>query len=213
MALTSAPTLGPTSAPTSPMTGRAGRRWAAVLPAIALAATFAVAHLPDAAAQQPKKGGAQAAPPAVPPPASTGPYGVWVDHSGRSAVEIAPCAPAVGTAPPPAGSASLCGRIVWLQNPNDEKGQPLRDTQNKNATKRGGPICGLQIIGDVKPQANGTWDNGWIYDPEEGSQFDVELTLKNPETLQVKGYMGVKFLSETYVWRRAKEMPQKCTGA
>ena len=43
--------------------------------------------------------------------------------------------------------------------------------------------------------------------------FDLELQLRNPETLQVKGYMGVKFLSETFVWRRAKELPPKCGGA
>jgi uncharacterized protein (DUF2147 family) len=173
-----------------------------------MAALFVALAIPAADAQQPpsSRKGAQAAVPAV-PAAPPSPQGVWIDHTGRGAVEIAPCVPDA----PPQGS-NLCGRIVWMQNPNDEKGQPLRDTLNKNAARRGSPICGLQIIGDVKPQPNGSWDNGWIYDPEQGSSFDLELQLRNPETLQVKGYMGLKFLSETYVWRRAKELPPKCGG-
>jgi len=165
---------------------------------------------PAAEAQQPPpRKGAQAAVPKAPAPEPT-PYGVWIDHTGRGAVEITPCVP--DAAPGAPEGRNLCGRIVWMKDPKDEKGQPLRDMLNQNAARRGQPICGLQIIGDVKPQPNGSWDNGWIYDPEQGSSFDLELRLRNPETLQVKGYMGVKFLSETFVWRRAKELPPKCEG-
>jgi uncharacterized protein (DUF2147 family) len=176
-----------------------------------------LAALSFAAAQQPKRKGAQAAPAAIDP----GAVGVWIDHTGRGAVEIHPCGatPGPGAAAPPPSKGrppeqpqSLCGRIVWLQNPNDDKGNPLIDDLNKNPAKRGGPICGLQIIGDVKPQSDGSWDKGWIYDPEKGSAFDVELRMRSPEALQVKGYLGVKFLSETYVWRRAKQLPPKCPG-
>ncbi len=190
------------------------RRLAVLAPALALAASVAVVVPADA--QQAKKKGAQAAAPA--PAIDPSAEGVWIDHTGRGAVEIIPCAvlaaAAAGAPPPvadPAGpKQNLCGRIVWLQNPNDPKGRPLIDELNKNAAKRGAPICGLQILGEVKPQPDGSWDNGWIYDPEQGSSFDVELRLRNPETLQVKGYMGVKFLSETFVWRRAKQAPPRC---
>ncbi len=195
-------------ATTSLSNGRVRRGAAATVPLMSTLAILLVAFaVPTADAQQtaPRKGAQAIVPPA--PSAVASPLGVWIDHTGRGAVEITPCVP---DAPPKA--ANLCGRIVWMKDPNDEKGQPLRDTLNKNAARRSQPICGLQIIGDVKPQANGSWDNGWIYDPEQGSSFDVELQLRNPETLQVKGYMGVKFLSETFVWRRAKEPPPKCDG-
>ena len=207
---------------------RANRGLAASALLCAAAMLFTTLSFAPADAQQPQpqqkppRKGAQAAP-AVPPPGAIDPgaVGVWIDHTGRGAVEIVPCStlpPPTAAAPPPRPSANpvepvnLCGRIVWLQNPNDAKGKPLIDDLNKNAAKRGAPICGLQIIGEVKPQSDGSWDKGWIYDPEQGSAFDVELRLRNPETLQVKGYLGVKFLSETYVWRRAKELPPKCPG-
>jgi uncharacterized protein (DUF2147 family) len=78
--------------------------------------------------------------------ASTGPAGVWIDHSGRGAVEIADC------------GGRLCGKLVWL-----------KDSSNAKA-------CGTQIIGDAKPMANGKWDGGWIYDLEEDERYSVELT-------------------------------------
>lgn len=201
---------------TSLIAGLASRRLAASKLVCATTAVAATLIFAPAEAQQSSRKGAQAAPPAPAAGAiDPGAVGVWIDHTGRGAVEIAPCGatPAAGaTTQPSATAASLCGRIVWLQNPNDAKGKPLIDHLNKNPAKRGAPICGLQIIGDAKPQSDGSWDKGWIYDPDQGSAFDVELRLRNPATLQVKGYLGVKFLSETYVWRRAKEPPPKCTG-
>lgn len=147
-------------------------------------------------AQQPGKAPPQkkSAPPAQ--EAVTPAAGVWIDHTGRGAVEIALC---------PEG---LCGRIVWLQQPNDKSGQLLRDERNEDRTKRAQPICGLQIIGGLKLQPDGSWDNGWIYDPDQGERFDVEVRLRNPDQLQVKGYKGVKFLSETYQWKRAVTPPE-----
>lgn len=137
---------------------------------------------------------------AAPPPLA-GPVGIWLDHTGRGAIEIADC------------SGQLCGRIVWLQNPLGKDGKPLVDTQNSDKSKRGAPICGLQIIGGLKRQSDGSWDDGWIYDPEEGEQFDLELRMAGPEQLQVKGYKGVKFLSETYQWRRISQTPgPKCAA-
>jgi uncharacterized protein (DUF2147 family) len=153
-----------------------------------------------ALAQQPK------APPAPPPQppliAEPTPVGVWIDHTGRGAVEIAPCA------------QELCGRIIWLQQPNDKQGRPLRDGLNAEKAKRNRAICGLQIIGGLKRQRDGSWDNGWIYDPEQGESFDVEIRLRGPDSLQVKGYKGLKFLSETFQWTRAPNPPQpRCPAA
>jgi uncharacterized protein (DUF2147 family) len=152
--------------------------------------------LSPALAQQVRPGAPANAPSQAPPP-PPGPVGVWIDHTGRGAVEIAPCEQGQG----------LCGRIVWLQQPVDKLGQPLRDKLNENRRLRDRPICGLQIMGDLKPMRDGSWDRGWIYDPEQGESFDVELRLRGPDVLQVTGYKGLKFFSETFRWRRAPEIP------
>lgn len=134
----------------------------------------------------------------APPPLQPGYAGVWYDDTGQGAVEITPCAD------------RLCGRIVWLRAPLDKQGRPLTDIYNPDARQRQRPICGLSVIGDLKRQRNGSWDEGWIYDPKQGKQFDVELRLRSADALQVMGYMGVKFLSETFVWKRAPADLRRC---
>jgi uncharacterized protein (DUF2147 family) len=117
--------------------------------------------------------------------------GVWIDHTGRGAVEIASC------------GSSLCGYIAWLKDPNQPNGKPLVDA-------KGRPVCGLQIIGEMKPQSDGSWDNGWIYDPDRDEQYSVELRLKAKDQLQVHGYLGIKMMGETYQWTRASANQARC---
>ena len=112
--------------------------------------------------------------------AATSPSGVWLDHTGRGAVEIRSCGEA------------LCGHIVWLQD------------------KANSSLCGHQIIGNVRQVSRTTWDKGWIYSPERNSRFDVELRLLKSGKLRVLGYAGVKFLSETMIWSPAPADLQKC---
>jgi uncharacterized protein (DUF2147 family) len=112
--------------------------------------------------------------------AASSPTGIWVDHTGRGAVEIADC------------GGKLCGRIVWL-----------KDAANI-------ATCGLQVLGNVKPMTDGRWDGGWIYDPEKDAKYDVEITQQYDQKLKVMGYAGVKLLSETMIWTRAPADLQRC---
>src|SRR6185437_12332647 len=54
------------------------------------------------------------------------------------------------------------------------------------------------------------WDNGWIYSPEKGRKYSVELTPLDNGTLRVTGYAGLKFLSKTMIWTRAPENLHLC---
>jgi uncharacterized protein (DUF2147 family) len=108
------------------------------------------------------------------------PTGVWIDHTGRGAVEITEC------------GGNLCGRIVWLKEGANKKG------------------CGVQVIGNAKPVGKDTWDGGWIYDPEKNAKYSVELKPIGTDKLRVLGYMGSKFFSETMIWKRAAVDLQRC---
>ena len=110
------------------------------------------------------------------------PSGVWLDHTGRGAVHISSC----GT--------GYCGRIVWLKDGDKAK------------------VCGLQVIGDVKPTAAGTFDGGWIYDPDDQTKYRVELTPMPNGKLQVLGYLGTKMLGETMIWTRAPAGIKQCAA-
>ncbi|MEL6375280.1 MAG: DUF2147 domain-containing protein [Pseudomonadota bacterium] len=126
-------------------------------------------------------------------------HGLWIDHTGRGAVQIERC------------GSRLCGKIVWLRKATDRRGRPLRDMLNPRRAKRGKPICGLQIIGGLRRQSDGSWDQGWIYAPDKGETYDVELRMRGRNRLQVKGYLGLKLFNETYVWRRAPQDLKLCT--
>lgn len=124
--------------------------------------------------------------------------GLWLDNAGKAGVEVRPC------------GGQMCGNIVWLREPLDPKGKPWTDILNPDANKRGRPVCGLQIIGGLKPAGRGAWEDGWVYDPEEGKTFNVELSLKDANTLTVFGYAGIRLLSETMHWRRLPPDNARC---
>ncbi|MEO1719958.1 MAG: DUF2147 domain-containing protein [Pseudomonadota bacterium] len=117
--------------------------------------------------------------------------GVWYDDTGRGAVEIKSC------------GSSLCGRIVWLREPLKANGQPFTDELNPKASRRNRKICGLQVIGKLERQPDGSYDNGWIYDPKAGKAYNVAVSLKSRNRLAVTGYLGVKMLGRTLSWKRA----------
>ncbi|MDQ8697975.1 DUF2147 domain-containing protein [Hyphomicrobium sp. LHD-15] len=120
---------------------------------------------------------------ASPAMAADEPLGVWVNDTGRGAIEIKPC------------GDKLCGHVVWVKDTADVEG------------------CGRQIIGDLTSSGGGAWggDNAWIYSPEKKKKYDVEVTPQKDGTLKVMGYAGVKFLSKTMVWTKAPADLVRCS--
>ncbi len=112
--------------------------------------------------------------------AASDPTGVWVNDTGRGAIEIKSC------------GGALCGYVVAVKDPNDTKG------------------CGKQIIGDAQSVGGGRWDNGWIYSPEKRKNYDVELKPLDDGTLRVVGYAGTKLFSRTMIWTRAPADLARC---
>jgi len=109
------------------------------------------------------------------------PIGVWVDPTGRGAVEIKQC------------GRNLCGIIVWAR---------------KSADARRG--CGRKMMGGLTQIGRGQWDNGWIISPDEGTKYDLAIKPLSASRLEVMGYAGTKFLSRTMVWTRAPAGLRRC---
>ena len=117
--------------------------------------------------------------------------GIWYDDTAEGAIKIEPC------------GAKLCGKLVWLKEPLNDKGQPRFDRHNPDESKRKRPICGLPIFGDIQRQSDGSWDSGWVYDPHEGKSYSFSFNLVGADKLQVTGYLGMKLLGKTMNWTRA----------
>jgi uncharacterized protein (DUF2147 family) len=120
-------------------------------------------------------------------PPSVDPAGVWIDHTGQGAVEIAPC------------GNRLCGRVVWLKDP-------------EHKSRSGKRICGAQILGDLRKEGARAWGEGWIYNPEDEERFSAAIELAGANTLKVTGYVGIRFLGETFTWTRATGTLERCAG-
>jgi uncharacterized protein (DUF2147 family) len=154
--------------------------------AAAIAGLLVVAGAPAALAQEPPE------------------LGLWYNNSGKGAVEIRPCGP-TGT-----DADRLCGFIVWLKQPNGKNGKPLTDGYNAKPSMRSRTICGLPVLGSLRPMSDGSWDQGWVYDPEQGKSFDAAIQLRTRDQLVLTGYKGIKLFSKSFIWQRAPDDLPRC---
>jgi uncharacterized protein (DUF2147 family) len=117
--------------------------------------------------------------PALSEPAAT-PAGTWSTANGHSVVAIEPCGDA------------FCGRIVGIDRAPAE---PMpTDVHGRSQ-------CGLTIIANEKPNADGTW-LGEVTDPRDGATYDAKLWMDASGDLHLRGYIGIPLLGATQTWRR-----------
>ena len=94
------------------------------------------------------------------------------------------------------------GKLVWIKNPENEKGQLKRDTKNPNAQHRTRPLLGLQILQNFVYLGDGVWEDGSIYDPKTGKTYSCKISMVDNNKLNIRGYVGVSLLGRTEAWQR-----------
>ena len=136
---------------------------------------------------------------AVPSLAQADVQGYWLSEEGTAQIELAPCEP---------GSDTICGEIVWLEDPLDDDGEPLRDVNNDDPELRDREIVGLEMVWDMEPDSGreSRWSGGRIYDPESGNTYRARMDLgEDGETLDLRGYVGLPAFGRTSTWTREPE--------
>ncbi|GAA4386960.1 hypothetical protein GCM10023186_32130 [Hymenobacter koreensis] len=119
--------------------------------------------------------------------------GVWADARGETQVEFYHC------------GGELCGRIVQLSQPTDANGKPRQDLHNPDPRRRSQPWLGLVVLQHLQYNAaEKRWDNGAIYDPENGRTYSCYVRQLSPDLLEVKGYIGFAFVGRAHVWKRVR---------
>jgi len=101
------------------------------------------------------------------------------------------------------------GQIVSLKEPNwpptakpGLAGTPKKDKNNPDPTLRGRLITGIEVMSDFLPDGKDHWDEGKIYDPENGKTYKSKMTLTGANRLEVRGYIGISLIGRTVVWTR-----------
>ncbi|MDB4089394.1 DUF2147 domain-containing protein [Flavobacteriales bacterium] len=117
--------------------------------------------------------------------------GVWMESTGKAKVKISK----IGN--------KYFGKIVWLKEPIDaETNEPKLDKNNPNAELQGVKLKGLRIFKDFVYAGDGLWNKGTIYDSRKGKTYSCKITMKDINTLDIRGFVGISLLGRTDTWTR-----------
>lgn len=115
--------------------------------------------------------------------------GVWITKDAKSHVEISQA------------NGTYSGRIVWLRD-SIKYGKPALDDKNPDETLRSRPVLGMTIMRDFVYGGDMVWTSGKVYDPESGNDYSGKMTLVDPSTLDLRGYVLVPLFGRTERWTR-----------
>jgi len=91
----------------------------------------------------------------------------------------------------------LCGRVLWLKVPLDPEGRIKLDKNNPNPALRSRQICGLTILWNLQPAGPDRWEDGWIYNPDDGKLYRVDARLESSDKMTARIYLGMPLFGET----------------
>ena len=132
----------------------------------------------------------------------SGVMGTWLTASGAAQVRIAPC--------PDVAGGPLCGVVVALLNPKgpDGKGvapEAVTDSRNENPALRSRKVIGMPLIWGFKKTADpNAFEEGHIYNGENGKTYNANISLQPDGTLRLRGYVGSPMFGETQIWTRVR---------
>ena len=87
--------------------------------------------------------------------------------------------------------------------PLTPEGKEKTDVHNPDASKHSRPIIGMVFMTGFTPAGSGKWENGTIYDPNNGNTYSCNMELEGTNTLKVRGYIGISLIGRTEIWKRA----------
>jgi uncharacterized protein (DUF2147 family) len=118
--------------------------------------------------------------------------GVWTTGSGSGRVKIEKI------------GSKYYGKVIWLKEPIDAKtGKPKLDVNNPDNALKSTPRLGLRIMKDFVSDGDGVFSGGNIYDPEKGKTYCGKITVKDQNTLTMRGHVcGFKLLGKSDTWKR-----------
>ena len=130
----------------------------------------------------------------------SGVMGTWLTQSGVAQVKIVPCSD------PKAGA--ICGTIVGLVNPKGPDGKVVApeaatDYHNPDPALRSRKVIGMPLIWGFKAGSEPTsFEDGKIYNGENGKIYSANISLQPDGKLRLRGYVGSPMFGETQVWTR-----------
>ena len=63
---------------------------------------------------------------------------------------------------------------------------------------------GLVFMSGFSRKSDVRWEDGTIYDPKTGNTYSGSMELEGPETIKVRGFVGISLMGRTDVWIRVR---------
>ena len=60
------------------------------------------------------------------------------------------------------------------------------------------------VLTGFKYAGKNVWEDGKIYDPENGKTYSCKITLKANGDITVRGFIGISLLGRNTTWKRVK---------
>jgi uncharacterized protein (DUF2147 family) len=124
-------------------------------------------------------------------PASDIIVGTWITENGQAHVKVTK------------SGNYYYGRIIWLKEPLNADKKPKVDHHNPDVSKQQTPIIGIKILSSFE-YTGSAWEEGTIYDPNNGKTYKCKITLNNNNSLNIRGYVGTPMMGRTSVWTRVE---------
>jgi len=94
------------------------------------------------------------------------------------------------------------GKLVWIKDPL-RNGKPKLDEKNPDPARRNDPELGLLLLKKFKKTGTDTYEDGTIYDPENGKTYSCKMKLEG-DVLHVRGYIGFSLIGRTETWTKGE---------
>jgi len=96
--------------------------------------------------------------------------------------------------------STYSGKVVWLKEPNDDKGNPKKDPKNPDKSLRERPLMGMITITGLKYDGEGKYVDGKAYRPADGDEVKFKVKVNDDGTITVT---GSKYgFSKTETWKK-----------
>ena len=114
--------------------------------------------------------------------------GIWINQAGDGLIEIKQN-----------DKGHYVGIIVGSTD-----GKDRNDVNNSDPARQSKSLLYVTIMDEFNYVGDLTWEDGWIYDPNDGNTYSCKMTLLDDKTLKIRGYIGITFFGRTEIWQKAK---------
>jgi len=129
------------------------------------------------------------------------PLGNWLTEKKDGIVEVYRCA----------GGDTLCGKLVWFKIKPDDPNPLGLDLKDPDPARRNQPLCDLIFMWGFK-SSEPNWEDGSVYDPDDGYTYHATMKLRVDGTLDLHGYIGISLIGKSEIWTRYKDPVPQCPG-